>query len=156
MEQRYDYSVSVEWTGNNGHGTTGYADYERNHAISSPGKPDILASSDTPFRGDASRHNPETLLLSSLSTCHMLWYLHLCADAGIIVTKYTDTAPCTMTILAAGNGHFKDVTLHTIVTITDKSRIEEANALHEQANKKCFIANSVKFTVHHKPTCLAE
>ena len=154
MDHNHNYEVSVVWTGSNGAGTTGYTDYERSHTISSPGKPDIDASSDKPFMGDVSKHNPETLLLSAVATCHMLWYLHLCSDAGIIVTNYTDKATAVMTVPSTGSGHFTEATLHPAVTITDATKIDLANSLHEKANEKCFVANSVKFPIHHEPTCI--
>lgn len=152
MHKQHHYSASITWTGNNGTGTSGYAAYERSHIIRIAGKPDLPASSDAPFRGDVTRHNPEDMLLASLSSCHMLWYLHLCADAGIIVTAYTDNATGIMVQTDKG-GHFSEVTLHPEVTITDASRTEEADRLHEVANRHCFIANSVNFPVKHAPTC---
>jgi organic hydroperoxide reductase OsmC/OhrA len=95
-------------------------------------------------------HNPEDLFLASLSSCHMLWYLHLCADAGIIVTDYSDEATGTM-LQANEGGHFTEVILHPVVTITDASKMDKANALHHEANKNCFIANSCNFKVKHEP-----
>ena len=154
MEKQHHYSVSVKWTGNNGEGTNDYRNYERSHTISSEGREDILASSDAPFRGDITRHNPETLLLSALSSCHMLWYLHLCADAGVIVTDYIDNAKGTMVEPIGKAGHFSDVTLYPVVTVTEKSMVDKANELHIKAHDKCFIANSVNFPVHHSPLCL--
>ena len=88
MTVQHNYSVTIEWTGNRGQGTTGYRDYDRNHTLSIQNKPDILCSSDTAFRGDATRHNPEDMLVAALSSCHMLWYLHLCADAGGLSVAY--------------------------------------------------------------------
>jgi organic hydroperoxide reductase OsmC/OhrA len=149
----HNYTTTIKWTGNNGEGTKDYKAYERSHILSVAGKPDILCSSDTPFRGEASKHNPEDMLLASLSSCHMLWYLHLCADAGIIVTDYEDTATGTLVLPPGGSGHFSEVVLHPVVTITDESRKEEANALHDKAHKSCFIANSVNFPVKHEPAC---
>lgn len=154
MNGTHNYSATITWTGNRGQGTTGYRDYDRNHTISIANKPDILGSSDTAFRGDATRHNPEDMLVSSLSTCHMLWYLHLCADAGVIVTAYTDNATGVMQESPAGGGRFKEVVLHPVVTVTDASMIEKANSLHTKAHEKCFIANSVNFPVLHEPQCI--
>jgi organic hydroperoxide reductase OsmC/OhrA len=37
---------------------------------------------------DPALHNPEDMLLSALSACHMLWYLHLVFEAGIVVLGY--------------------------------------------------------------------
>ena len=150
---QHKYSVNIKWTGNNGTGTSGYTAYERSHIISIANKPDILASSDTPFRGDNTRHNPEDMLLASLSSCHMLWYLHLCADAGIIVTDYTDNATGTLVVTPGSGGHFSEVVLHPVVTITNKTMIDKANELHAQAHHFCFIANSVNFPVRHEPVC---
>lgn len=153
MNKEHHYAVNVTWTGNRGSGTSGYTGYDRNHTISIKNKPDILGSADAPFRGDTTRHNPEDMLLTALSTCHMLWYLHLCADAGIIVTGYTDHATGTMLQLPTGGGHFAEVTLHPLVTITDASKTEQAIALHEKAHEKCFIANSVNFPVKCEAAC---
>jgi len=154
MNGRHHYSLTVKWTGNRGQGTISYRDYDRTHIISINNKPDILGSSDAAFRGDITRHNPEDLLLAALSACHMLWYLHLCADAGIIVMDYTDQATGTMTESPNGGGKFTEVTLHPTVTITDSSMIEKANELHKKANEKCFITNSVNFPVRHEAECV--
>jgi len=150
MEKQHTYTATITWTGNNGTGTSDYAAYERSHIIQIAGKPDLPASSDTPFRGDGTRHNPEDMLLSALSSCHMLWYLHLCADAGIIVTEYRDEATGTM-VQTVNGGHFTEVTLHPQVTITDASMVEKAKELHDDAHRNCFIANSVNFPVKHEP-----
>lgn len=154
MSKTHNYSLTVKWTGNRGQGTTNATKYDRSHIISIIGKPDLQGSSDTAFRGDATRHNPEDMLLSAISACHMLWYLHLCADAGVIVTEYIDNATGTMQESSGGGGHFTNVTLHPVVTVTDSSMIDKANELHSSANKKCFISNSVNFPVMHKPVCV--
>lgn len=153
---KHNYKAIITWTGNKGEGTTRYDAYERSHTLTVQNKPDLQCSSDTPFRGDGSKHNPEDMLLYSLSSCHMLWYLHLCADAGIVVTDYVDNATGTMEIPAAGGGRFTEVILYPVVTITDASRIDEANALHDNAHKECFIANSCNFPVKHQPECKAK
>jgi len=152
MQKEHHYSATIQWTGNKGSGTDDYRNYERSHEIIISGKTTLLCSSDTPFRGDKSKHNPEDLLLSSLSSCHMLWYLHLCADAGVIVIEYSDTATGTMIEKETGGGHFTEVTLHPIVKVSDQSMISKAIELHAKANEKCFIANSVNFKVNHQPT----
>ena len=153
MDTQHHYELTVNWTGDRGTGTSHYAEYDRSHTIRIAGKPTIEASSDAPFRGDVSKHNPEDLFLASLSTCHMLWYLHLCADAGVIVTGYEDRATGTLSI-GEGNGSFTEVTLHPFVTVKDASMVATANALHKTANERCFIANSIKATVGHEPQCV--
>ncbi len=154
MANEHQYAITTTWTGNTGQGTRSYKGYERSHTISVANKPDIAGSADPSFRGDHTRHNPEELLVASLSTCHMLWYLHLCAEAGVIVTDYVDRATGTMIVTPDGGGRFREVTLHPVVTVADAHMIDKANALHEPANQKCFIANSCNFPVHHRPTCV--
>jgi organic hydroperoxide reductase OsmC/OhrA len=152
LNKTHRYEISIEWTGNLGTGTSGYRAYSRNHEVSAPGKAaPIACSSDPVFRGDAKRYNPEELLVASLSACHMLWILHLCADAGIVVRSYSDAATGTMVEEADGGGRFAEVTLNPQMTITDAGRIADAIALHERAHQLCFIARSVNFPVHHKP-----
>jgi organic hydroperoxide reductase OsmC/OhrA len=152
----HHYKTTTTWVGNRGQGTANYRAYDRNHDIAVEGRPDILCSSDPAFRGDTSRHNPEVLLVASLSGCHMLWYLHLCSDNNIVVTEYTDEATGTMEENKDGSGQFVEVTLNPRVTVADKSMIEKANELHHKANQMCFIARSVKFPVHHKPVAVVK
>jgi organic hydroperoxide reductase OsmC/OhrA len=153
MGAEHSYRLTIKWTGNKGVGTLNYNSYERSHSILVENKIDIPASSDPAFRGDNTKHNPEELLIASLSSCHMLWFLHLCAVNGIIVLDYTDHASGIMTETADGAGKFKEATLNPMVIVTENSMVEKANAIHKQANKLCFIANSVNFPVHHKPIC---
>src|SRR5688572_1425584 len=147
----HQYKATIQWTGNLGQGTQHYKLYDRSHTIHIDNKNDISGSSDPAFRGDPTRHNPEELFISSLSACHMLWYLHLCAANGIVVVDYTDTVSGTMNEAEDGSGFFSEVTLSPIVTVTEPSMLEKAMSLHHQANKMCFIANSVKCPVYHKP-----
>lgn len=154
MNKLHHYKSTINWLGNRGTGTSGYKDYDRNHTISMDGKVTIPGSSDPAFRGDKSRYSPEDLLVSSLSTCHMLWYLHLCSANGVVVTEYVDDVTGTMRENDDGSGEFVEVTLHPKVVVSNDSMIDKANALHHEANKMCFIARSVNFPVHHKPVAL--
>jgi organic hydroperoxide reductase OsmC/OhrA len=156
MQHEHNYRVSTVWTGNRGSGTSNYRAYARDHELSVDGKPaPVLCSSDPAFRGDSSRYNPEELLVGSLSACHMLWFLHLCADAGIVVTDYRDDAAGTMAEHPDGGGQFTKVILKPCAVITDPSRITEATALHSRAHELCFIARSMNFPVEHQPIVLA-
>lgn len=147
----HTYQAKIVWTGNKGPGTIKYDAYERSHDILIDGKPTIHASSDTPFSGDATKINPEDFLLSATASCHMLWYLHLCADAGIVVTTYEDNLVGKMIQLEHGGGHFESITLCPKVSITDASKVQQAKELHNKANERCFIANSLNFKVNHEP-----
>jgi organic hydroperoxide reductase OsmC/OhrA len=148
----HDYHVTIRWTGNLGTGTSGYRAYSRNHDIEIAGKTaPIAASSDAMFRGDKDRYNPEELLVSAASSCHMLSYLHLCADAGIVVTDYVDEAAGTLALNPDGSGQFGEVVLRPRVIITDGARVGEAEALHHRAHELCFIARSLNFPVRNEP-----
>ncbi|MGA8659405.1 MAG: OsmC family protein [Chthoniobacterales bacterium] len=149
MAHLHHYTTSIRWTGNTGQGTSGYKTYERAYEIHVSGKPTIPGSSDPAFRGDPARYNPEEMFVAALSSCHMLWYLHLCADAGVVVTAYEDHAEGKMEE-AANGGRFIKVTLKPRVRVTQASAVERANALHDRAHELCFIANSVNFPVEHE------
>ena len=151
MSREHNYCVNVMWTGNTGNGTSSYQAYKRDHQISVIGKPPIPGSSDPKFRGDAARYNPEELLVAALSTCHMLWYLHLCADAGVIVTAYEDQPEGVMVEEAGGEGQFVSVVLRPRVTIAPDSDAALAERLHHAAHEKCFVARSMNFPVSHEP-----
>ncbi|RKR82394.1 organic hydroperoxide reductase OsmC/OhrA [Mucilaginibacter gracilis] len=153
MNKSHHYNVKIEWTGNTGSGTSSYTAYERQIEVSSIGKPVIPTSSDPAFRGDKSRYNPEELLVASLSSCHMLWYLHLCAENGIVVVKYKDEATGIMTETANGSGKFESVTLKPVVYVSEPQMIENAIALHKKANEMCYVAKSCNFPVYHEPDC---
>jgi organic hydroperoxide reductase OsmC/OhrA len=151
--KEHRYQVTVEWTGNTGTGTDGYRTYDRRHEIDAPdsSKPPIPGSSDPAFRGDRERWNPEELLVASLSACHQLWYLHLCAEAGVVVIAYVDRAEGTMIEEATGAGQFSRVVLRPLVTVAEGTDVVRARGLHADAHAMCFIARSVRFPVEHQP-----
>jgi len=163
----HSYRVAVSWTGNRGEGTSGYRAYDRSHQVTAGpqdeasdsggrGRPQpIAASSDPAFRGDPERWNPEQLLTAALAQCHMLWYLHLCAVAGVVVTGYCDDAVGTVTQDADGGGRFTEVVLRPRVTVSSPDMIKKASGLHRDAHEKCFIARSVNFPVRHEPVVAA-
>ncbi|MDJ0571147.1 MAG: OsmC family protein [Pleurocapsa sp. MO_192.B19] len=122
------------------------------YQIEIPGKPVVFGSSDPAFRGDKTKYNPEELLVASLSSCHMLWYLHLCSEAGVIVIDYQDRATGKMGETKDGSGKFNEVILQPKITITAESSLEQAQQLHDKAHKFCFIANSVNFPVLCQPS----
>lgn len=146
-DKTHCYQTNVLWTGNLGQGTASYRAYERSHEIVVEGKPPIAGSSDPAFRGDKTKYNPEELLVASISACHMLWYLHLCAEVSIVVTHYVDQAVGTMLEAEDGGGRFAEVVLKPVVTIAPSSDRKQAEQLHEQAHHFCFVANSMNFPI---------
>jgi organic hydroperoxide reductase OsmC/OhrA len=151
MSKKHHYKLNLIWTGNLGSGTSSYNAYSRDHEINAEGKPVLLSSSDPSFRGNKSRYNPEELLVASLSSCHMLWYLHLCSVNGVVVIDYVEEATGTMQETAEGSGAFTEVSLNPVVTVANEDMIELAQSLHSKANELCFIANSCNFPVYHNP-----
>jgi organic hydroperoxide reductase OsmC/OhrA len=149
VPHEHTYRVRVEWTGNRGSGTSGYRDYGREHTIAAAGKPEIAGSSDPVFRGNADRWNPEDLLVASASACHQLWYLHLCADAGVRVLGYVDDAVGTMR--DDGNGRFTRIVLRPRVVIRAGDDRDLAARLHHDAHARCYVANSLNCPVDCEP-----
>lgn len=151
MAKTHRYDVRVTWTGNRGLGTSGYREYGREHEIAAPGKPMIPGSSDPAFRGDGGRWNPEELLVASVSTCHKLWYLHLCSDAGVIVERYEDAAEGVMAENDDGGGRFVSIVLRPRVGLAPGADAAKAATLHQAAHEKCFVGNSVNFPITIEP-----
>lgn len=149
--KQHHYEVRMTWTGNDGEGTRSYRGYRRDHVIAAAGKPEIPGSSDPAFRGDPERYNPEELLVASLSSCHMLWYLHLCAVGHVVVVGYEDAPRGVMEEDASGAGRFIEVELRPVVTLAPGSDETKAEQFHHEAHAKCFIANSVNFSVRVTP-----
>jgi organic hydroperoxide reductase OsmC/OhrA len=154
--KRHTYRSAVKWTGNTGDGTKTYSSYTRNHVVECAGKPPIPGSSDPAFRGDPARYNPEELLVASLSGCHMLSYLHMCAVNGVCVVEYEDAAEGVMQENADGSGEFRRVVLRPRVKITAESDAGKAMELHHKAHEICFIARSVSFPVEVEPSVSSE
>ena len=152
--KRHTYEVRVDWTGNDGDGTKTYKGYRRDHTIACEGKPQIQGSSDPSFRGDRSRHNPEELLVASLSSCHMLWYLHLCSVNHVTVLGYSDAASGVLQESDDGSGEFVRVVLRPTAKISAGDDRGKARALHDEAHRLCFIARSVRFPVDISPEFL--
>ena len=146
MAKSHEYTATITWTGNRGQGTASYRAYGRNHEIEIVGKPTIAGSADAAFLGEANRWNPEDMLLSSISTCHMLWFLHLASDAGWVVESYRDTATATMQMNPDGSGQFSEAALQPHVTLS-KGDPADLDRLHHAAHEKCFIARSLNFPI---------
>jgi organic hydroperoxide reductase OsmC/OhrA len=155
MSKQHTYAVEIRWTGNRGTGTSGYRAYSRDHLITASGKATIEGSSDPAFRGDSGRYNPEELLVGSVSACHMLWYLHLCAGAGIVVTDYQDAPIGTMIENADGSGRFTRILLRPRVTLSPDADVNRAAELHADAHRFCFVANSVNFPIDCEPAMVS-
>ncbi len=153
MAHEHNYKLTTEWTGNSVEGTKNIRNYDRSHTVTIQGKPNLFLTTDNPAVGDKSKLNPEDLLVSAISSCHMLSYLYVCALEGIVITSYIDNATGIMVELASGSGSFKEVTLNPLFYVADESMVEKAIELHHKAHEICYIANSVNFDVKCNPIC---
>jgi organic hydroperoxide reductase OsmC/OhrA len=156
MSQEHNYKLNTVWTGNKGDGTKYVRTYDRSHKVSIEGKPELFLTTDNAAVGDKSKLNPEDLLISAISSCHMLSYLYVCSMEGVVITSYEDNATGIMIEQASGGGSFKEVTLNPIVYVAEESMVERAIELHHKAHEICYIANSVNFEVKCHPTCKSE
>lgn len=147
---RHDFTARIAWTGNRGTGNSVYRGYGRTWEVRTPGKPVITCSNDPVLGGDPALHNPEDMLLASLSACHMLWYLHLASDAGVVVHGYTDDPVGHGESAPDGSGRFLSAVLRPRITLAAGTDIEAADAIHGQIHKVCFIARSVAFPVRYE------
>ncbi|WP_300544849.1 OsmC family protein [Maricaulis sp.] len=147
MAKTHAYNARVVWTGNRGTGTSAYKAYDRTWNVETPGKPVIHCSNDPLLGGDPGLPNPEDMLISALSACHMLWYLHLASVAGIVVTAYSDDPEGVGETAPDGAGRFLEATLRPTITLAPGTDVETADAIHGEIHKYCFIARSVNFPV---------
>ena len=152
MSKQHDYGATIVWTGDRGQGTSDYGGYDRTWEARTPGKPVIRCSNDPLLGGDPSKPNPEDLLLTSLSACHMLWYLHLACNAGIVVTAYEDAPIGIGETSPNGAGRFLKATLHPTIRVRRGTDLAKADALHREVHHYCFIARSLNFPVEYAAT----
>lgn len=148
----HKYKTFLHWSAEGGEGTKTYKSFARTHSITAKtkqgaDKPAIVATS--AFHS-LDHYNPDEMLLASLSSCHMLWYLHLCAENGVEVVDYRDDAEIVLRLDAKGEGKLEGATLRPRVAITSGDK-ETARALHKSAHAKCFVAKSVNFPVACEP-----
>ncbi len=153
MPHEHHYALTAQWTGNTGSGTKNVRSYDRSHTVTITGKPQLHLTTDNPAVGDKSKLNPEDLLVTAISSCHMLSYLYVCALEGIVITDYTDHATGVMIEQDSGGGRFKVVTLNPVCKVAEASMVDRAIELHHQAHEICYIANSVNFEVKCNPSC---
>ena len=146
MPINHDFPARVIWTGNKGTGTSAYKAYDRTWDLAIDGKAVVHCSNDPMLGGDPSKYNPEDMLIAALSSCHMLWYLHLCSQAGIVVTAYEDNPVGIGESEPSGKGRFVEAILRPKITISAGDP-GKATELHDEIHNYCFIARSVNFPV---------
>jgi organic hydroperoxide reductase OsmC/OhrA len=105
-------------------------------------KASIEGSADPSYRGDTARVNPEELFVASVASCHLLTYLALAVRARMDVISYADDAEGIMQMVG-DKMKVTDVILRPSIVLGAGADLDKAQALHDQAHKQCFIANSV-------------
>lgn len=149
-----EHRATVEWQRQTAQ--FDYQTYNRSHTLVFEGGIRVPASA-APANIPASAVgtpgvDPEQAFVASLSSCHMLWFLHLASRAGLVVEHYVDEALGVLEKNAAGRMAMTRVTLRPAVTYAGRRPTSEEHAqLHEEAHDKCFIANSVKTEVAMEP-----
>lgn len=151
MSRTHEFTSRIVWTGNRGTGTSSYRAYARDWKIAVPGRAVIHCSNDPMLGGNPDLPNPEDLLLSALSSCHMLWYLHLASAAGIVVLAYEDEPLGKGETAPDGSGRFVGATLRPEITLAAGADLARAAAIHREIHRYCFIARSVNFPVEIAP-----
>lgn len=144
------YGARVTWTGARQGTTSSWRAYSREYEALVEGKPALRLTADGAFLGDEALHNPEDLLVISLSGCHLLTYLWQCSRSRLHVLSYADEASGVMT-WDGETYRFSEVTLRPRVVIEEGGDPMLAQELHDRAHDLCFIARSVNFPVHHEP-----
>jgi organic hydroperoxide reductase OsmC/OhrA len=153
MSQEHLFEGDLRWTGYASQ-IDGVLHLGRSFDIDFPGKATIAGSAPAVFHGDDRRHNPETLMVASLMSCHHLTYLAVCERAGIVITEYSDHG---VGKLAVRDGRMRmvEVLLRPQVKVVEAAKVERAKELHAKAHSACFMSNSVNFEVRLEPTVSA-
>lgn len=140
MRKQFQFEVLTEWE-------KGIQENSKSHTSKIADKVDLHISAAKEFKGEASKHNPEDLLLSALSSCHMMSYFYVCQQNNIDILDYKDVATGTLELKEDSSGGFIEVILNPEITLQDYKQHELALLLHEKAHELCFIANSVNFPI---------
>lgn len=131
-----------------------FENYNRAHDVLFKEGAIVLPSSSAPeFRGDADRVDPEEAYVASLSGCHMLTFLAICARKRLVVDRYDDEASGLLEKTEGGKLWMTRVVLRPRVQFGDGTTVSDSQltALHHQAHAECFIANSVRTDVSVEP-----
>ena len=143
------HSVLVEWLRDGAEFDLGY---DRSHRWTFDSGVVVDASSAPELRGDPNKVDPEEAFVASISSCHMLWFLHLAVNAGFVVDSYSDHAVGTMERDDAGTTWITKVDLRPNIDWSGDRQpaAAEIDELHHESHRLCFIANSVRsrITVH--------
>ena len=146
-----EHRISLQWSRNDGPFARG--NYDASHTIRYSGGQQLKVGPAPALGGDAALADPEQMLLSALSSCHMLTFLAVAANRGYVVDSYGDEAVATLGKNAEGKTAVVHAALNPRVTFGGERQpnADEYAKLHERAHAACFIANSVRTIVDVRP-----
>lgn len=139
-----EHGITLEWS-RDGH-PFAHETFSRAHQVRFAGGQTVHASSAPEFHGDAALTNPEELLVSAISSCHMLTFLAIAAKRGLQVDHYHDDAVGTLAKDGDGRLAMTRVVLRPRIRFGG-DKVPDAAALdqlHQKAHKYCLIANSMR------------
>ena len=142
---QHEFSLRAEWNTDESRPHPGRG-FSRDVVVQAEGPGELLGSAAKPFHGDATRWNPEELLLAALVECHILSYLYVAGQADIAVDKVSVRGELTLEAGADG-GQITSASLYPEVWVADAMLLPRARDLHEEAHRQCFIARSVNFPI---------
>lgn len=138
------FKINTKWIRTSADFT--YDSYNRNHIINFSGNQQLKNSAAPAYKGDLDMANPEELLASAVSSCHMLTFLAVAAKSGFIIESYEDDAVAVLDKDANNVLCITEVILHPIIKFSGEKipDAEKLKGLHDKAHRNCFVANSVK------------
>lgn len=147
-----EHRISLNWSRSGGPFARG--NYDSRHEVRYAGEQTLRGGPAPDLGGNPDNADPEQMLLSALSSCHMLTFLAVAANRGYVVDSYSDDAVATVGKNAEGKTAVVHATLAPKVAFSGDKRpnAEEYAALHARAHAGCFIANSVKTVVDVVPS----
>lgn len=142
------YRTTATWSGSTG---VGYDGYVRAHRVSAPpATAELELSNDPRLGGDASRLDPEQLVLAAASSCQLLSFLAIAAKARLDVTDYRDDAEAVMSH-DEGPARIAGIVLRPQITVAPGPSVPRVERLVDLAHRECYIANSLATPVAVEP-----
>ena len=145
MAVQHEFSLRAEWNNADEHPHP-QRGFSRDVIIQSDGPGELRGSAAKAFHGDATRWNPEELVLAALVECHILSYLYVAGQAELEVEKVSVRGELTLEAGPEG-GQIRAATLYPEVWVADTMQMPRARELHEEAHRQCFIARSLNFPI---------
>ncbi|PRY71430.1 OsmC family protein [Halomonas ventosae] len=127
--------------------------YSRNHQVTLNGGQQLNVSASAEFKGDSSYADPEQMLVSAVSSCHMLFFLAIADFQGYQVESYHDDPVGHLERNDKKGMEVTRIVLSPSITFGgDNIPNQDAiSRIHAGAHRNCFIRNSItaEVTINH-------